>query len=279
MASWSECSRLWSFKNALSWEADDSLKFLTELQTGLVNPGPGKFWGITDFNFSFCVIAWTLTKRGEQVYRHAQTFTFKLLQVNCLSGSYFGSTLFKCKILTLYSIKKFYVNFYNEKSVFKLFLRGYMGCLEAHGGFPEDLCHLTRKPHGFLISPSLSVLVGWLCVPPTSHPHCDSKLVMLSFLAGIEQLNWTTCFPNSVAIGGIHQGWDLVSLLTCLRETLAVYPSDACHIPLCSAQTLDLLTGGTVKPMSWHPYSFPLFNWKQRPVKRKLGRIHCKAEN
>lgn len=41
-----------------------------------------------------------------------------------------------------------------------------------------------------------------------------------------------------------------IFLFSCLYKILPVHPADACHIPLSSPQTFDLLTGCTVNPMS-----------------------------
>lgn len=41
-----------------------------------------------------------------------------------------------------------------------------------------------------------------------------------------------------------------IFLFTCLRKILPVHSAEACHIPLSSPQTFDLLTGCTVNPMS-----------------------------
>lgn len=76
-----------------------------------------------------------------------------------------------------------------------------------------------------------------------------------------------------------HRRMITIFLFTCLQKILPVHPADACHITLSSPPTFDLLTSCTVNPMSWHFYSLLLFNWKQLPMKIKLGKIYCKEEN
>lgn len=91
-------------------------------------------------------------------------------------------------------------------------------------------------------------------------------------------VKWSTCFQSGADIRNINQWLNFFFSLVSIKSW-PFHPADACHIPLSSPQTFDLLTGCTVNPMSRHFHSLLLFKWKQLPMKIKLGKIYCKEEN